>query len=162
MIGATIALAGSILVALLGVSTPVIAVAGACFVVGVGLGFASVPAIVAGQSVVDWSRRGVVTGTYMFSRNLGSAVGVAVFGAIANQTLSRRFGDAPPNVARHLPAVSGAERVVLDASPGPAPRRTCTRPYDAAQRVLVGAAVSVVGVLVLLIMPRTAEPLEFD
>ena len=119
----------------------------------------------AGQSVVDWSRRGVVTGTYMFSRNLGSAVGVAVFGAIANQTLSRRFGDAPPNVARHLPAVSGAERVVLDASHGTGAAAAYVHQalYDAAHNVfLVGAAVSVVGVLVLLIMPRTAEPLEFD
>jgi MFS family permease len=165
LIGAVIALAGGILVALLGSSSPVLAVAGACFVVGVGLGFASVPTIVAGQSVVDWSRRGVVTGTNMFCRNLGSAVGVAVFGAIANQTLSNRFADAPANVARHLPAVSGAERAVLDAShrSGAAAAYLHQALYDSAHNVfLVGAAVSVVGLLVLLIMPRTAEPLEFD
>jgi EmrB/QacA subfamily drug resistance transporter len=165
LIGAVIALAGGILVALLGSSSPVLAVAGACFVVGVGLGFASVPTIVAGQSVVDWSRRGVVTGTNMFCRNLGSAVGVAVFGAIANQTLSNRFADAPANVARHLPAVSGAERAVLDAShrSGAAAAYLHQALYDSAHNVfLVGAVVSVVGLLVLLIMPRTAEPLEFD
>jgi hypothetical protein len=33
---------------------------------------------------VDWNERGVVSGGHMFSRSLGSAVGVAVFGAVAN------------------------------------------------------------------------------
>jgi hypothetical protein len=33
---------------------------------------------------VDWNERGVVTGTNMFARSIGSAVGVAIFGAIAN------------------------------------------------------------------------------
>ncbi|MCW2554729.1 MAG: transporter, partial [Mycobacterium sp.] len=31
-----------------------------------------------------WEERGVVTGNNMFARSLGSAVGVAIFGAIAN------------------------------------------------------------------------------
>ena len=59
-------------------------VAAACFVVGVGLGLTNVPTLVAMQSVVGWAHRGVVTATNMFSRSIGSAVGVAVFGAVAN------------------------------------------------------------------------------
>jgi hypothetical protein len=47
----------------------------------------SAPILVAVQSVVGWDRRGVVTSTNLFSRSIGSAVGVAVFGAIANVTL---------------------------------------------------------------------------
>ena len=165
LIGAVIALGGGVLVALLGISSPVVAVAGACFVVGIGLGFASVPTIVAGQSVVDWTRRGVVTGTNMFCRNLGSAVGVAVFGAVVNHTLASRFADAPPAVARHLPAAASAERVVLDAQHGRGAVGTYVHQalFDAAHNVfVVGAGVAVAGVLVLLLMPRTAETLEFD
>ena len=44
----------------------------------------AVPTLIAAQSSVDWHERGVVTGNNMFARSLGSAVGVAVFGAIAN------------------------------------------------------------------------------
>jgi hypothetical protein len=40
--------------------------------------------LIAAQSSVDWNERGVVTGNNMFARSLGSAVGVAIFGAIAN------------------------------------------------------------------------------
>jgi hypothetical protein len=40
--------------------------------------------VIAAQSSVDWNERGVVTGSNMFARSLGSAVGVAIFGAIAN------------------------------------------------------------------------------
>jgi hypothetical protein len=43
-----------------------------------------VPTLIAAQSSVDWNERGVVTGNNMFARSLGSAVGVAIFGAIAN------------------------------------------------------------------------------
>jgi hypothetical protein len=33
---------------------------------------------------VPWHERGVVTSTNMFARSIGSALGVAVFGAVAN------------------------------------------------------------------------------
>ena len=62
----------------------------ASFVVGVGMGFASVATVVAVESTVGWGRRGVVTGTNMFIRTLGSAVGIAVFGSIANGRLEHR------------------------------------------------------------------------
>jgi MFS family permease len=62
-------------------------VAVASFVTGIGLGFSSVATVVSAQSVVGWNRRGVVTGTNMFIRSLGSAVGVAVFGSIVNARL---------------------------------------------------------------------------
>jgi multidrug resistance protein len=73
----------SVLVAL--ANRPNVAVvATVCFVIGGGMGLLAVPTLIAAQSSVDWSERGVVTGSNMFARSLGSAVGVAVFGAIAN------------------------------------------------------------------------------
>jgi MFS family permease len=55
-----------------------------CFVTGCGLGLLALPSLIAAQSSVEWGERGVVSGAHMFARSLGSAVGVAVFGAIAN------------------------------------------------------------------------------
>jgi hypothetical protein len=48
------------------------------------MGLLALPTLIAAQSSVDWDQRGVVTGNNMFARSLGSAVGVAIFGAIAN------------------------------------------------------------------------------
>src|SRR5206468_5111578 len=82
--GATLVITGaSALVAM--AHRPNVAVAAAvCFVIGAGMGLLAVPTLIAAQSSVDWNERGVVTGTNMFARSLGSAVGVAIFGAIAN------------------------------------------------------------------------------
>lgn len=60
----------------------------ACFVVGLGLGLVASPTLIAAQSSVPWSERGVVTGANMFLRSMGSAVGVAVFGAVANGVIA--------------------------------------------------------------------------
>ena len=62
----------------------------ACWVMGVGMGFIASPALIAAQSSADWATRGVVTGTNLFARSVGSAVGVAVFGAIANAAVAAR------------------------------------------------------------------------
>jgi multidrug resistance protein len=66
-----------------------IVVACACFVVGCGLGLSALPSLIAAQSSVEWEERGVVTGTQMFARSLGSAVGIAVFGAVANAVFGK-------------------------------------------------------------------------
>jgi hypothetical protein len=47
---------------------------------------------VVAQSSVSWEHRGVATSTNMFARSLGSAVGVAVFGAIVNSRLAGTAG----------------------------------------------------------------------
>jgi multidrug resistance protein len=84
LIGATLVLGGSGMLALIAHRPDVAIVAAVCFVIGAGMGLLAVPTLIAAQASVDWGERGVVTGTNMFARSLGSAVGVAVFGAIAN------------------------------------------------------------------------------
>ncbi|WP_051368017.1 MDR family MFS transporter [Hamadaea tsunoensis] len=98
VIGAALTVVGCVLTALLTGSSTVVAVGVACFVVGAGLGFTASPTLVGLQTTVGWAERGVVTGTNMFSRSVGSAVGVAVFGAIANAVL--RDGSSPAAMAR--------------------------------------------------------------
>ena len=87
LIGATLVVAGSVLTALLGSAPTVWHVAVCCFVVGLGMGLIASPTLIAAQSSVGWAERGVVTATNMFARSIGSAVGVAAFGAIANSSL---------------------------------------------------------------------------
>ena len=162
LIGVAIAVAGTVLVALLAADSSVLAVAVACFVVGVGLGLWSAPTIVAVQSVVDWQRRGVVTGTNMFCRNLGSAVGVAVFGAIANATLSDRLSHPPADVAGSLPDGADAERLALDGRlTGAAEAFVRSALYEASHHVFLGVvAAAVVGALGVWLVPRRTQPLD--
>lgn len=87
LIGSAVTVLGTVLTALLSSRASVVEVGATCFVVGAGLGFVAAPTLIAAQSTVGWSERGVVTGTNMFGRSIGSAVGVALFGAIANATL---------------------------------------------------------------------------
>ena len=87
LIGSALTLAGSLGLAALGVGSGVVQTAVTCFVIGLGMGLVAAPTLIAAQSSVQWHERGVVTGANMFARSLGSALAVAVFGAIANATL---------------------------------------------------------------------------
>jgi EmrB/QacA subfamily drug resistance transporter len=94
LFGAIIVVLGSALLLTVDSGSTVLRLATACFVIGIGLGFSASPSVVAAQSSVDWTTRGVVTGANMFSRSVGSAVGVAVFGAVANSVVAARLGDS--------------------------------------------------------------------
>lgn len=164
LLGGALAVAGGIWTATLGPGSSVATVATACFVVGAALGLLSVPTLVAGQSVVGWDRRGVVTATNMFSRNIGSAVGAAAFGAVANATLAHRFASPPASVSGRLPPVDMAERMLLDGSQTSAALGSFLRDalYDAAHNVFIGVPiVAALALAALWLMPRRTEPLIF-
>jgi EmrB/QacA subfamily drug resistance transporter len=128
LIGASVVVLGAGMTALLTDHASVAAVGAACFIVGAGLGLVAAPTLIAAQSTVGWSDRGVVTATNMFSRSIGSAVGIALFGAIANRSI------------RATPTHSAA---VID---------------EAAHHVFLGVvAVSVLLTLAVTGMPRTTR-----
>ncbi|MGK3206048.1 MDR family MFS transporter [Amycolatopsis sp. MEPSY49] len=163
LIGTVFVVGGGVLVVLLDASSSIWAAALAAFVLGLGLGMTSSPTLVAVQSVVGWDRRGVVTATNLFSRSLGSAVGAAVFGAIANATLASRFANPPAEVAGKLPPSVDATSLVL-GSHSDSPVATFVRGAlaEATHYVFVGLlVVAVVSVVALLLMPRKTEQLEF-
>ncbi|MDQ1578919.1 MAG: hypothetical protein QOE21_1606 [Microbacteriaceae bacterium] len=87
LIGIFFVLLGAVVLAAFTLTPMLIVVAVSCFVIGVGLGLVAPPSLIAAQSSVEWNERGVVTGTNMFARSMGSAVGVAIFGAVANAIL---------------------------------------------------------------------------
>jgi len=163
LLGAVACIVGGMLLALLDTTSQVWQAAGACFVFGVGLGLLSTPLIVGVQSIVDWHRRGVVTGASMFTRMLGQAVGAAVFGAVANSTLHSWLADAPPGVAAKLPGSLNATSTILDGhgAHGPAGEYVRQGLELATHRVFLGlAAVGVLALLVLLATPRRFDPIE--
>jgi MFS family permease len=124
------------------------AVTAVCFLAGVGMGLVTSPTMVAVQSSVGWEERGLVTGTAMFSRSLGSAVGVAGFGALVTAVTAAR-------VPR------GADVAKLALAPGtPADVARAVRAALAAATHDVFVVMAVVGlatVTSLLLMPRRSS-----
>ncbi len=84
LIGIAVTVIGTAVLALTASTPNVLLAAASCFIVGLGLGLVATPSLIAAQSSVDWNERGVVTGTNLFARSIGSSIGVAVFGAVAN------------------------------------------------------------------------------
>ncbi len=117
-IGAFFSVAGALILLSVDAESSVYRLALACFVMGLGFGYVASPGVVAAQTAVSWSGRGVATATNMFSRSVGSAVGVAVFGAVVNSYVSSHSGTSDPNL-EHLaagilePAISDVYLVTL-------------------------------------------------
>ncbi len=133
-------------------------VAALCFVVGLGMGLTASPSLVAVQSVVGWERRGVVTGTNLFCRSMGSALGAAAFGAVANLTLAARLADAPPALAGRAPDSVDSSALVLGDGGGAAPDVLAfvrAALADASHHVFVAmCAVAVLTLVAAAVMPR--------
>ena len=162
LIGCVAVVAGAVWLVLLPASAGVGELAAACFVTGLGLGFVASPSLIAVQSVVGWSRRGVVTGTNMFFRSMGSAIGAALFGLIANHVLADRFAHPPADV-HDLPDSADATSLVLGGhhTSGPAADFVRESLYAATHGVfwaVLAAAVLVVAGSALL--PRHPTPLD--
>ncbi|MDF2828014.1 MAG: putative efflux permease [Mycobacterium sp.] len=109
VLGASLVIAGASGLAALAHRPNVASVAVVCFVIGAGMGLLAVPTLIAAQSSVDWDERGMVTGNNMFARSLGSAVGVAIFGAIANSI----FGSGDLNSLGPAVVQSGSAAVFI-------------------------------------------------
>lgn len=110
LLGVAIAVVGTLLLAATASTPSLLVVAVACFVTGLGFGLAASPSLIAAQSSVGWEERGVITGTNLFARSVGSAVGVAVFGALANSVFA-----ASASSDRDPAAVTSASTVVFVA-----------------------------------------------
>lgn len=128
LLGAVVALGSAVLLFLVAPTTSVWLVALSCLLIGVGLGLSATPALIAAQSSVGYAERGVVTGANLFSRSIGSAVGVAIFGAVANAVLAGRETPAATTAASGAVflgvVVAGVLTVLAAACMPPAPADT--------------------------------------
>jgi EmrB/QacA subfamily drug resistance transporter len=144
LIGSAVIIGGAALLANLNPESPIWAVALTCFVIGLGLGWVASPTLIAAQSSVDWAERGVVTGTNMFARSMGSALGIAVFGAIVNGSLGQPVGGHASSTASGVPVsvlgpalhtvflASGVLAILLTVAVLLMPRRSALSPPESA------------------------------
>ena len=135
VLGSTVAAIGAATTLLLDENSALWQVAVSCFVVGAGMGLVATPTLIAAQTSAQWTERGVVTSATLFARSLGSAVGVAAFGAIVNARLGDVGEPSPQSLsaATHLVfSTIAAMTVVLVAACAAIPGRASQFPVHPA------------------------------
>jgi EmrB/QacA subfamily drug resistance transporter len=90
--GGLLVVLGSFLLARTGADTTRPEMMVSMLIIGLGLGFLSMPYLLGVQSAVPWNRRGVATSSVQFFRSIGGAVAVAALGALFNSRLERIAG----------------------------------------------------------------------
>ena len=155
--GAVFILLASLGFLLIPAPQPVWAVVVVQVTLGAGLGLVSTSLLVGVQSVVDWDRRGVVTGANMFSRYLGQSLGAALFGAIFNGVVGARLTQAPNEIIDALPKDVNKVIGALQAAPAASPMAGYLQDSIglAMNALYLGTAgIAVLMLVVLLIAPR--------
>ncbi|MGH2468722.1 MAG: MFS transporter, partial [Chloroflexota bacterium] len=162
LIGAAITVVAALMFAVLTPATPLWFVCLAGGVMGIGAGLVSTPLLVGIQSVVGWSERGVVTGTNMFGRQMGQALGAAIFGTIANTTLVSWFSAAPRGLRAQLPpSLNAANSALGSGSRLDAAAQVYLQHglFLATRNVFIGLVIgTALGLLVVAITPRIFRP----
>jgi EmrB/QacA subfamily drug resistance transporter len=113
LVGMGFVIIGAVVLASTAHAPSLVIVALSCFVMGLGMGLVATPTLIAAQSSVEWNERGVATGTNMFARSVGSAVGVAIFGAIANAIFASAGGSSSDPDAAAVTSGSSAVFVAV-------------------------------------------------
>jgi MFS family permease len=103
LLGGVVSVLGALILVTVDGDSSLLHLALACFVMGLGFGYVVSPGVVAAQTAVSWAQRGVATGANMFGRSVGSAVGVAIFGAVVNSQVSSRLETGHPDL-QHVSA----------------------------------------------------------
>lgn len=96
-----------------GGSVTTLRIASACF--GIGMGFGNTPLVIAVQTSVSFSQRGVATASTMFFRNIGGTVAVGVMGVVLASTLLAGAASGAGG-ADLVARILGPERRSIDAS----------------------------------------------
>lgn len=93
--GGLLMIAGGGILARADATTGKLSIWASMLILGLGLGFTSMPYLLGVQSAVPWRQRGVATSTVQFFRTIGGAVGVAILGALFNSLLASRLRGLP-------------------------------------------------------------------
>lgn len=142
-VGSLTLVLGILWLALLPADAVLIAVIAAGTLVGLGMGWTSMPVLVTVQTSVGYAKRGAITSLMQFARTLGGAAGVAALGSLLNARLGPFAQEAS---------------VLLDPRPGTdvaasAPMRAAL--YDGLHWVYVGTlAIAVLGIWLARRLPE--------
>ncbi len=123
------------------------------FLMGIGMGFCNTTFLVSIQGAVEWHERGVATGSQMFMRMIGHAVGAALLGAIVNWGVHQRLPGAADAVNQLL---HEASRQSLGA--GEIARLAEAVALSAHGAFLVAALIAAITLAVALGFPRGLSP----
>ncbi len=146
--GAVLIVVGCTMLVMPGHSTVRMAVMISMMIIGLGLGFISMPYMLGVQNAVPWNRRGVATSSVQFFRNIGGAVAVAALGALLNSRFQALAGAGADANAALEPALRAK------VAPAVLQRLTGALLYGL-QGVFVALAVlAVAGLVVALLFPR--------
>jgi EmrB/QacA subfamily drug resistance transporter len=114
--GMTLLAAGSFLLTRLTAQSSFATVFIDMLVIGSGMGLTATMFIIAMQNAVAGPLRGIVTSINIFTRNLGSAIGVAAQGAVLVGILDARLAHLPARVRLGLRAVGDPQAMLDPAS----------------------------------------------
>ncbi len=157
LVGSLFATCGALIFALIGPSSSIMLLPVGCAVMGFGCGLISSPMIVGAQSIVDWGRRGVVTGAVAFGQSLGGTVSAALMGSVFNTSLVRWITSAPVSLRPLLPTPDHAVEALRNSATHVA---SYVRQglYLAVHRVDLGIfAAAAVGLGIVFLTPRKFE-----
>ena len=158
--GGVVMMIGMLLMTQLGPHTSLLGISWRVFVLGVGLGPAQGLFALVVQNAVPVSRLGVVTSANQFFRQIGSTVGVAIFGAVMTHVLSVEMAKAGGGGRRlsldELQAVAlsatksglGASSVTVD------PILRIAFSQAIVDLIWVGAGIAAVGFVAVLLVPE--------
>jgi MFS family permease len=164
--GGVVLLIGVGLMCFIGPDTSSVDLAVRLFIMGIGLGPGQSLFNVAVQNAVPTSQLGVATSSGQFVRQIGSTIGVALFGALLTagltSELDRRTPHAPGAVVEHLD-LSDLQRMALErelhpAAPGASDLdRTVRESFSTAivHGVIFSMGVLVAGFILMVMIPVT-------
>ena len=116
--GAAFTLGGCVLLALADADSGRGDVMGAAFVIGLGLGWVSLPLLLGVQNAVPKARSGVATSSVQFFRFIGGAVAVAALGALFQARQSARSGGLDVEAALDPELRAALDPATLDVLQG--------------------------------------------
>ncbi len=158
LIGIALVIAATTIFTLVTPQSVVYLLAAGTLTMGFGLGLVTSPMIVGAQSVVDWGRRGVVTGAVTFGQMLGGTLSTAIFGSVFNSSLLSWFDHAPESIRSLLPSPDHAADFIHNPAQAGTAVVSYVRNglYQAIHNVDLGlVVVGFLGLVVILGTPRS-------
>ena len=159
--GSVMMLIGVFLMTRMSPETTAVGVAWRVFILGLGLGPSQGLFALAVQNAVPMSRLGVATSSSQFFRQIGSTVGVAVFGAVMTQALAAEVAKAGGGLAANVSLDKLQALAAQQAQSGLGAKTLAVDPLlkTAFSRAIVdlfwaAGAISLIGLLLILLLPE--------
>lgn len=161
LFGSVMMIVGIFLMTRIGPNTTALGVAWRVFVLGIGLGPAQGLFALAVQNAVPMDKLGVATSSSQFFRQIGSTVGVAIFGAVMTQALAAEMARSGAGVGAKVSLNQLQALAATQAQHGLGAGRVAADPVLklAFSRAIVdlfwvGGGIAVIGLVLIALLPE--------